>query len=999
MPPRFFAKALLLTVGFQSLTATATPRVEVLKAQSSPSKNAIPWDQIGVQAGASYQGDGLSVSAADGGARFRCDFQRMNGEATRGGLWLVSTVANQPPDRFRVTATAVGGQALTARGTVTLRGQSVQFLRPGLKEQYSVSIDGIRQDFLVDRPHAAAGELIVTLSVSGAKVEPAAYGAQLVLAKSGRRIAYSRVRAMDATGKELPAHIKVEQNSDMAVVVHDADAVYPVRIDPTFSDANWISLGGLDGTDSYVYAEVMDSSGNLYIGGNFAVVGNVLANGIAKWNGSTWSSLGAGMNNSVWALAVSGSNLYAGGYFTTAGDVTNANYVAQWNGSSWSALGLGMGPVTPYASTQVRALAVMGTNLYAGGNFSTAGGNPADGIAQWNGSGWSPVGPGLGYVYALGVVQSNLYAGGNFFYAGPIQVNDIARWNGSSWSALGSGMNGPVSAFAVSGTNLYVGGEFTMAGPINATNVALWNGSEWSALGSGVRGIVVQALAVSGTNLYAGGNFTTAGNDTNANNVAVWNGTAWSSLGSGVGGDIPENLVYALSASGDTLYAGGIFATAGGSGANNIAQWNGTNWSPLCPGLGGSNPFINAVAVADGTVYIGGEFITAGTNPAICIAQWNGSGWSALGSGMAGGSGGNPTTVNALAVMGSNLYAGGYFTSAGGVPATSIAQWNGTNWWPLGSGMGGTTPYVNALAVSGSTLYAGGYFSSVGEDASANSIAQWNGTAWSSLGSGMNSSVSALAVSGGTLYAGGSFTAAGNDTNADYIAEWDGNTRSSLDSGMNGSVNALAVSGSTLYASGYFTTAGNDTNANLVAQWDGSRWSSLGSGIGGYYPAVYALAVSDSTLYVGGVFTNAGGFLANNIAQWNPGSGWAPLGSGVNGVVLALAASGGTLYVGGDFTTAGTNVSVSAAEATIGGSAPVTPLYIVATNRLFGFKNGSFQFTVSGPAGSNATVQASTNLQTWISLVTNLLSLGSFNYTDTLAADYVIRFYRAKLAP
>jgi hypothetical protein len=41
------------------------------------------------------------------------------------------------------------------------------------------------------------------------------------------------------------------------------------------------------------------------------------------------------------ALAVSGSTLYAGGYFTTAGG-SAANYIAQWNGSSWSALGSGM---------------------------------------------------------------------------------------------------------------------------------------------------------------------------------------------------------------------------------------------------------------------------------------------------------------------------------------------------------------------------------------------------------------------------------------------------------------------------------------------------------------------------------------------------------------------------------------------------------------------------------------------------------------------------------
>ena len=64
---------------------------------------------------------------------------------------------------------------------------------------------------------------------------------------------------------------------------------------------------------------------------------------IAKWNGSSWSALGSGMGRGdigVIALAVSGSDLYAGGYFTTAGG-SAANYIAKWNGSSWSRAGVG----------------------------------------------------------------------------------------------------------------------------------------------------------------------------------------------------------------------------------------------------------------------------------------------------------------------------------------------------------------------------------------------------------------------------------------------------------------------------------------------------------------------------------------------------------------------------------------------------------------------------------------------------------------------------------
>ena len=91
-------------------------------------------------------------------------------------------------------------------------------------------------------------------------------------------------------------------------------------------------MGCTPGANNLVEAAVVDASGNLYIGGAFTVVGDIGAKFIAKWNGSSWSALGSGMNNWVYALAVSGSNLYAGGSFTTAGGST-AHGIAKWNGN------------------------------------------------------------------------------------------------------------------------------------------------------------------------------------------------------------------------------------------------------------------------------------------------------------------------------------------------------------------------------------------------------------------------------------------------------------------------------------------------------------------------------------------------------------------------------------------------------------------------------------------------------------------------------------------
>lgn len=560
--------------------------------------------------------------------------------------------------------------------------------------------------------------------------------------------------------------------------------------------STWSQLGINANVFGVVYA-LTYSGGALYAGGDFR--GTPLCSScirIARWNGTFWSPFSTGMNNIVYTIVVDTSdNVYTGGDFTTAGTcTTGCNRVAKWvvSTSTWNPLGTGW-------NNRVEALALDSSGiLYAGGSF-TPGCGGCFYIAQWNvsSSTWSPIQGGAGStVLALVLNGSDLYAGGQFSSAGNCGSGcaSIARWNSSSstWNPLtGNGMgnfggsNGSISAFAVdSSDNVYATGSFLRAGSCltNCNYLAKWNPitSAWSSLSSNPP-ISVSALAFdSAGNLYVGGQFTSAGSCTGANGcnrVAKWDpvNLTWSALGTGMSSGSVNALAFD---SNGILYAGGSFTSAGTctTGCISIAKWNPGNstWSALGTGFGsGTNVYALAFDGAN-TLYVGGFFTSAGNCTLNCtnIAKWDiaNSTWSALGTGLSGGS------AYVLALDGSNLYVGGQFTSAGGCSSgcAKVAKWNISNstWSALDTGISGS--YVTALALdSASNLYAGGTFTSAGScTTGCSNLAKWNGTAWSALGTSVNSSVIALAfTSMGNLYIGGQFTTAGGIPSIG-IAQW-----------------------------------------------------------------------------------------------------------------------------------------------------------------------------------------------------------------------------------
>lgn len=178
------------------------------------------------------------------------------------------------------------------------------------------------------------------------------------------------------------------------------------------------------------------------------------------------------MDTAVYALALSGDSLYAGGTFRQAnhgGPVVRANRVARWHEGRWSILGSGTGNGMDSA---VYALALHDGELYAGGMFWQANaGEPvaARYIARWDGSRWRTVGSGVDNpVLALAAGAGELFAAGFFGRANMaaiIRVNHVARWNGRTWRGLGSGTDRPVRAVLPERDGVvYVAGSFSLAG-------------------------------------------------------------------------------------------------------------------------------------------------------------------------------------------------------------------------------------------------------------------------------------------------------------------------------------------------------------------------------------------------------------------------------------------------------------------------------------------------------------------------------------------------------
>lgn len=273
------------------------------------------------------------------------------------------------------------------------------------------------------------------------------------------------------------------------------------------------------------------------------------ANDIAGWNVDTWESIGSktffpgGSITQVYPFA---GELFAGGSFTNAGSLANADYIAVYNGTSWDTCAKGF-------DNSVVSFGEWQGNLICGGFFNNSGSTAiTSSVASWNGTSWSAVGTNdIGVVWCLDTFRTVLYAG--------TSSGLWALW-GNTWVKM-SALNGAtIYCLQWYHDQLWYGGTNGVIGYFNG---------DTNSMGL-MEGFVAHAveMIVHGNDLYVGGSFYRIlynGTNTVCNKLARWNGKQWSAVDYGADQRFEDMAIY-----NDSLVVTGDHYVWNGTAHNNI---------------------------------------------------------------------------------------------------------------------------------------------------------------------------------------------------------------------------------------------------------------------------------------------------------------------------------------------------------------------------------------------------------------------------------------------
>jgi hypothetical protein len=444
------------------------------------------------------------------------------------------------------------------------------------------------------------------------------------------------------------------------------------------------------------------------------------------WDGTSWVSRGvfSGYISQYSHYSVSALHLQSDGSLVVLGDFNGVNGVAargiaRWNGTAWSSVGA---PSSVVTYTNTRTITRLANNdQFVGGSFRAMGGVPARNAAVLrNGTSWHRLGQGFdGSISLMQVLpDGRLVACGSFQTAGRVDADRLAIWNGSEWSSLGTGSSSAIlrsdwtahDLLVLPGGDILVCGDFESAGGVPAPGIARWNGQSWSAMGDG-------AIVVHGIERLPDGTIVAAGGFTGSpSGLAFWTGETWRPVSAALpnGWGRVESRKLAVLPNGEVLLAGLFVLQNTNSGTYAVLKWNGSAWSILSSGFNG--PIHCLIVMPDGAVIAGGRFTSVDGVPCSRIAQYDGHAWSSVGTGIGGPTYPEPVVDNLASLPDGSLIASGFFQIIGGVLSPNLARWNGSEWSAISPEINGGVSQV-ALLPSGE-LAVGGGFTRVGDQTS-----------------------------------------------------------------------------------------------------------------------------------------------------------------------------------------------------------------------------------------------------------------------------------------
>lgn len=689
------------------------------------------------------------------------------------------------------------------------------------------------------------------------------------------------------------------------------------RLSPPSGSAVVLGADGVRGAgpelDGSVDATLADGAGGLYVGGRFrhadgAPVGSVIH---LRADGTLDPGFAAPrVNGPVLALAVAGSHLYVGGQFSRAGAEAGFDNLVRLTLAT-GAPDLGYKPAMSGFNDLVGALAVSGSTLYVGGSFTQfckAAANclerdfaAAVDLTTLNTTAWNPTPE--HDVRDLLLHDGGIYLGGSF---------DCLKSGGDTAC---DGDPGEVDRPGVAKVNLDAAGTVATGFDARLNRVTI-GGVFTSDLAAAANGAVLAAGQFDCVGTYDGdGNCTDAGERVRRNVVRVDPDTG---VADGFAAD-PDDIVDAVALNGTTLWLGGRFAAVAGTPRAHLAAVDAETGALLPPDPRPDDDVRTLAAMGAGA-FAGGSFgglggVARSRLAAIDLQTGEPTDWAPEADAI----------VRQLVHSGGRLYAAGEFSSVAGSPrggaaAFDVATGGLLPWNPQANGS------VYALVPDGDRVYLGGSFGALAGDGLHARLAAVSAETGGALPfPAANGTVEALGLHAGVLYAGGSFTgtnALGSATRS-FAGAVDAATGGVLpwDPAASSKVEAIAAGPDGVIVGGDFFTLGTHEAKGLGKTDPATGAVDTAWGFQSLSLSVDELVRSGTDLYVAGALNTAGAFfdVLRLDAATGARNGWEP---DIESGVTSIAVSGGAVHLGGYFDSAGTRARAGLA----GFTPPPAPL-------------------------------------------------------------------------